>query len=248
MALSSDMCAPQLIPTALRTVTGDRVRGESARQASRCFVSTLARLRHPSAFGASRSRPVSNTCAAMPSDSVSGGGRRAQRVLVTALLALSASCGGGSSPTGPPAIPTPPAPTPSPPPEPGFVLVRAERIDWPADPIPQIGFEFSVPTSGDVLVELVDAVVASQTTSTHITLSLHTEEALGGAPQCVQFQTRCTGIAEDEVIVPLGGPVRRLAATATVATAGPYFAMVGNWGPTGTIQGSLNAWFRATAP
>jgi hypothetical protein len=64
----------------------------------------------------------------------------------------------------------------------------------------------------------------------------------------VQFQTRCTGIAEDEVIVPLGGPVRRLAATTTVATAGPYFAMIGNWGPTGTPQGNLKAWFRPKAP
>ena len=174
---------------------------------------------------------------------------RAQRVLFGVLLALSASCGGGSSPTGPPATPTPPAPTPTPPPEPGFVLVRAARIDWPAtDPTPQIGFEFSVPAPGDVLVELVDAVAVSQTTSTHVTLSLHTEEVVGGGPQCVQFQTRCTGIAEDEVIVPLGGPVRRLAAITTVATAGPYFAMIGNWGPTGTIQGNLKAWLRPKAP
>jgi hypothetical protein len=43
--------------------------------------------------------------------------------------------------------------------------VRAARIDWPAThPTPQIGFEFSVPAPGDVLVELVDAVVVSQTT------------------------------------------------------------------------------------
>jgi hypothetical protein len=128
------------------------------------------------------------------------------------------------------------------------VLVRAASISWPAtDPSPQVGFEFSVPGPGDVLVELVDPSVASQTSSTHVTLSLHTEEALGAGPQCVRFETRCTGIAEDEVIVPIGGPVRRLAATATVAAAGPYFAMIGNWGPTGTIQGNLKAWFRPKA-
>jgi len=174
---------------------------------------------------------------------------RAQRVLIGVLLALSFSCGGGSSPTAPPATPSPPAPTPTPAPEPGFALVRAARIDWPAtDPTPQVGFEFSVPGPGDVLVELVDAVVIGQTTTTHVTLSLHTEEFLGGRPQCVQFQTRCTGIAEDEVIVQLSGPVRRLAATTTAATAGPYFVMIGNWGPTGTVQGNLKAWFRAKAP
>jgi hypothetical protein len=127
--------------------------------------------------------------------------------------------------------------------------VRAARIDWPAtDPTPQVGFEFSVPGPGDVLVEFVDAAVISQTTTTHVTLSLHAEAVLGGGPQCVQFQTRCTGIAEDEVIVQPGGPVRRLVATTAVATAGPYFVMIGNWGPTGTIQGNLKAWFRAKAP
>lgn len=177
---------------------------------------------------------------------------RAQRVLIGVLLALCVSCGGGSSPTGPPATPTPPAPTPTPtptPPEPGFALVRAARIDWPAtDATPQVGFEFTVPGPGDVLVELVDAVVIAQTTTTHVTLSLHTEEFLGGRPQCVQFLTRCTGIAEDEVIVQPGDPVRRLATTTTVTTAGPYFVMIGNWGPTGTVQGNLKAWFRAKAP
>ena len=173
---------------------------------------------------------------------------RAQRVVVSVLLVLSASCGGGSSTTAPPVTPVPLAPTPTPPPEPGFVLVRAARIDWPAtDPTPQSGFEFSVPAAGDVLVELVDATVVSQTTSTHVTLSLHTEEVVGGGPQCVQFQTRCTGVAEDEVIVQQGGPVRRLAALTTAATGGPYFVMIGNWGPTGTIQGNLKAWFRAKA-
>jgi hypothetical protein len=126
--------------------------------------------------------------------------------------------------------------------------VRAARIDWPAtDPTPQVGFEFSIVAAGDVLVEFVDAVVVSQTTPTRITLSLHSEEAVGAGPQCVEFDTRCTGIAEDEVVVPLGGTVRRLTATTTVATPGPYFVMLGNWGPTGAIQGTLRAWFRVKA-
>ncbi len=56
-------------------------------------------------------------------------------------------------------------------------------MEWPAaDPTPQIGFEFSVPAPGDILVVLVDAVVSNQTS---------------------------------------------------------------NWGPAGTIQGNLKAWFRA---
>jgi hypothetical protein len=119
-------------------------------------------------------------------------------------------------------------------------------MSWPAtDPTPQAGFEFSVPGAGDILVEFVDVVVVGQTTSTRITLSLHTEEAVGSGPQCVQFDTRCTGIAEDEVTVPVAGAARRLAATATVAAAGPYFVMIGNWGPTGTVHGNLKAWFRA---
>jgi len=167
-------------------------------------------------------------------------------VAIAVLMAFTAACGGGSSPTGPPATPSPPAPTPTPPPEPGFVLVRAAPISWPAtDPSPQIGFEFSVPTAGDVLVELVDVAVVDQTTSTRITLSLYTEEAVGSGPQCVQFVTRCTGIANDEVTVALAGEARRLAATAMDAVAGPYFVMIGNWGPTGTVQGNLKAWFRA---
>jgi hypothetical protein len=173
---------------------------------------------------------------------------RARRVLIGLLTAFFASCGGGSGPTAPLPTPTPSVPTPTPPPEPGFVLVRAQKINWPASETPQVGIDFSVPAPGDVLIELVDGVVVSQTTSTHITLSLHTEQTFGGPPQCVEFQTRCTGIAEDEVIVPLGGPLRRLTAVTTVATAGPYFAMIGNWGPTGTIQANLNAWFRAKAP
>lgn len=173
---------------------------------------------------------------------------RAQRALIAVLLALFASCGRGSRPTGPTPTPTPPAPTATPPPEPGFVLLRAQKIDWPAWEPPQVGIEFSVPGPGEVLIELVDGVVVDQTTSTHITLSLITEQSLGGPPQCVENLTRCTGIAEDEVVVPRGAPLRRLAAAATVATAGPYFAMIGHWGPTGTIQGNLKAWFRAKAP
>lgn len=173
-------------------------------------------------------------------------GMRLPLVAICALMTIAASCGGGSSPTGPPATASPPAPTPTPAPEPGFVLVRVTPISWPAtDPTPQVGFAFSVPGPGDILVEFVDLVVISQTTSTRITLSLHTEGAVGSGPQCLQFDTRCTGIAEDEVTVPVAGAARRLAATATAAAAGPYFVMIGNWGPTGTVQGKLNAWFRA---
>ncbi len=163
-----------------------------------------------------------------------------------ALLVLSISCGGGASPTVPPpatASPPVPAPTPTPPPEPGFGLVRAVPIDWPPTD-PQVGFEFSVPSAGDVLVDLVDVAVVGQTSSTLIRLSLHTEDAPGGTLQCVEFVTRCTGIAEDEIVVPQGGPARRLAASAAITAAGPYFVMLGNWGPTGTVRATLRAWFR----
>lgn len=158
---------------------------------------------------------------------------------------ITLSCGGASTPTGPPVTASPPAPTPTPPPAPGFVLIRATPIDWPAtDTSPQVGFEFWAPGAGEILVELVDVEVVVQTTSTRITLSLHTEESVGTGPQCVQFDTRCTGIAEDEATVPVAGPARRLSASATVAAPGPYFVMVGNWGPTGTVRGNLKAWFR----
>jgi hypothetical protein len=166
----------------------------------------------------------------------------ARRLLLGALLTLSCSCG-GSNPTVSSTTPTPPIPTPTPPPEPGFVLIRAVAIDWPATD-PQIGFDIWVPSAGDVLIELVDVVIADQTSATQITLSLHPEDVLGGRPQCVEFVTRCTGISEDEVVVPQGGAPRRLAATAAVAAAGPYFVMLGNWGPTGTVRGTLKAWFR----
>jgi hypothetical protein len=102
---------------------------------------------------------------------------------------------------------------------------------------------FLIVAPGEVLVEFVDASVTDQTSSTRLTLSLHTEKALGQGPQCVEFQTRCTGIAEDEVTVPLGGTVRRLAASTTV-TPGPYAAMVGNQGSRVTMHGNLKAWFR----
>ena len=168
---------------------------------------------------------------------------RARRVLIGALLAVSASCGGGGRPAALPALPTPPAPTPTPPPEPGFVVVRAQRLDWPAtDPTKSVGFKFPAPGAGEVLIELVDADVSSETTSTLVTLSLHTE-ASGGGPQCVEFQTRCRGIAEDAVLVPLGGALPRLATRAGIPGDGAYLAMV-DWAPTGGIQGDLKAWFR----
>lgn len=171
---------------------------------------------------------------------------RGQRALAGVLLALTVACGGGSSPAAPPAVVSPPAPTPTPPPEPGFVLVQGQRIDWPAtDPAGMAGIRFSVPAPGDVLIELVEAAVVGQTISTELTLSLHSE-ASGGGPQCVQFETRCTGIVEDEAIVPSGGSLRRLATSTTVATGGPYFAMVRRSVPAG-VQGTLKAWFRPKA-